>query len=77
MSIPYVQKVFIGKDKMLAALNNHQEVEDTIDNYNALLQEAFTFNTKSVYRDSYMAEVSYTENNKLKVIISEKTEKGV
>lgn len=77
MSIPYVQRVFIGKDKMLAALNNHQEVEDTINNYNALLQEAFTFNTKSVYRDSYMAEVSYTENNKLKVTVSEKTEKGV
>jgi hypothetical protein len=37
MAIPYVQRVFIGKEKMLAALNNHQELEDTIDNYNTLL----------------------------------------
>jgi hypothetical protein len=37
MAIPYVQRVFIGKDNMLKALNNHQEVEDTIDNYSALL----------------------------------------
>lgn len=74
MAIPYVQRVFIGKDNMLKALNNHQEVEDTIDNYNTLLQEAYTFNTSSIYRDSYMAEVSYTKEGKLQVQISEKTE---
>ena len=74
MAIPYVQRVFIGKDNMLKALNNHQEVEDTIDNYSTLLQEAYTFNTSSIYRDSYMAEVSYTKEGKLQVQISEKTE---
>lgn len=75
IALPYVQEVFIGKGTILKSLNKNPKVlEDTIDNYKAMLQEAFTFNTQGEYRDSYIAQVNYTEDGKLKLFYTYKTE---
>lgn len=75
IALPYVQDVFIGKGRLLNSLNRDRvALEDTMENYDSLLQEAFSFNTKSSYRDSYIAQVVYTDDNKLKVEISHRTD---
>lgn len=75
IAIPYVQEVFIGKNTLIQSLNRGRaEVEDTIENYELLLEEAFNFNTKSQYKDSFVANIEYTSNNKLQLRISIKTE---
>ena len=78
LSIPVVRNKFIGKDRLLKTLNNDRPpLEDTIVNYETLLQEAFEFNTKSPYRDSFVAQVGYTEDNKIKVVIADRTDDGL
>ena len=75
IALPYVQDVFIGKGTLLKSLNRSRTpLEDTMENYDSLLQEAFSFNTSSSYRDAYVAQVVYTDDNKLKVEVSYRTD---
>ena len=75
ITLPYVQENFIGKSNLLDSLNKGRTtLNDTMENYNSLLQEAFSFNTSSSYRDAYVAQVVYTDDNKLKVEISYRTD---
>lgn len=75
IALPYVQDHFIGRGNILKSLNKTPKiVEDTIDNYKAVMQEAFNFNTKGEYKDSYIAQVGYTEDGKLKLSYNYKTE---
>lgn len=74
ISIPYVQDVFLGKNAILNSLQKeNKELDDTLTNYEALIQEAFVFNTKSPYRESYIKQVVYTPEGKLKLEAVHKT----
>lgn len=75
IAIPYVQDKFIGKSTLLNSLNKDRvSLDDTMENYESLLQEAFSFNTNSPYRDGYVAQVTYTGDNKIKVEVSYRTD---
>ena len=66
-------KKFIGDVRMIQSIEKeYSEMEDTMQNYNSLLESAYTFNTNSMYRDSYIATVEHTEEGKLKVKINVK-----
>ena len=66
-------KKFIGDARMIQSIEKeYSEMEDTMQNYNSLLESAYTFNTNSMYRDSYIATVEHTEEGKLKLKINVK-----
>ena len=66
-------KKFIGDVRMIQSIEKeYSEMEDTMQNYNNLLESAYTFNTNSMYRDSYIATVEHTEEGKLKLKINVK-----
>lgn len=70
---PYI-KDFIGETKIIQGLEkDYTELEDTIENYNIVLEQAYNFNTTSAQRDSYVAYVD-SSNSKLKLKIVPKTE---
>lgn len=59
----YIQEV-IGSTKLEQSLQKrYPEVKDTLDNYNALLLGAHSFNTTSIHRDKYIATVEYSQGN--------------
>lgn len=63
-------KSFIGDELILKTLNTYEAKEDTIDNFNSLLEEARIFNTSSPYRNGFIATIEYTEDSKIVVQIS-------
>ena len=73
ISNPYIKRM-IGDTKMLTLLNSdYKPKEDTIVNYDNLLQEALDFNKNSPEKGNYVATVEYTKENQLKVQIHTKT----
>ena len=67
-------KKFVGDQTILESLNkNFTAIEDTRDNFNVVLEEAYRFNNESPYRNDYIATVEYTKDNKLIVQVSNKT----
>ena len=78
LAIPIVRNNFIGKNRLVESLNKENKAfEDTLDNYNNLLQDAFNFNTKSPYRDSFVANIDYTDDGKIKVNISDRSQQAL
>ena len=67
-------KSFIGDELILKTLNTYEAKEDTIDNFNSLLEEARVFNTTSPYKDGFIATIEYTEDNKIIVQVSKYTQ---
>lgn len=68
----YIKK-FIGDVRMIKSLEkDYSEMEDTMQNYNNLLESAYNFNTSSVHRDSYVATVEHSDNGNLKIKIQVK-----
>ena len=68
----YIKK-FIGDAKMINSLEKeYSEMEDTMQNYNNMLESAYNFNTSSIHRDSYIATVEHSDNGKLKLKIQAK-----
>ena len=73
VALPFVQEEFLGQETILHSLNkDRRSFDDTIENYELLLQETFNFNNSSPYKDSYVAQVVYTDDNKIKVQVSYK-----
>lgn len=73
MKVSYV-KSYIGEQTLRESIEKKfSPVEDTMDNYNMLLEEAKTFNDSSPNNDSYVAYVGYDKDNKLQVKIAKKT----
>lgn len=70
-------KKFIGDENILKSLNKYESKDDTIDNFNALLEESKQFNTTSLYKDDFIATVEYTKDNKIIIEISNKTQDKV
>ena len=76
MSIPYI-KTLIGKPSMKQSLNKKYSIrEDTIENYNQLLQEAKGFNDSNPNNSDYVAIVT-REDKGIKVSIVDKTEDNI
>ena len=68
----YIKK-FIGDVRMINSLEKeYSEMEDTMQNYNNMLESAYNFNTSSIHRDSYIATVEHSDNDKLKLKIQAK-----
>lgn len=77
LSNSYIQK-FIGNKKFIETLQQeYSETEDTINNYRAHLESAYSFNTSSPYRDSFVAIVDRTSENKIRVSIVPKNEQNI
>ena len=75
MNNPWI-KNFIGKARMLKSLNTFKPLEDTVDNFNIALEEAYAFNNNSQYED-YIATVEYTEDGKILTTVSPKSEAAI
>lgn len=73
LSNNYIKK-FIGDVRMIQSIeSNYSEVEDTMQNYNSMLESAYNFNTSSTHRDSYVATVEQNGNKlKLKINVKDK-----
>lgn len=72
LSNSYIKK-FIGDVRMIDSLEKeYTEMEDTMQNYNNMLESAYNFNTSSIHRDSYIATVEHSDNSKLKLKIQAK-----
>ena len=52
-------KKFIGDARILKSLNTFKALEDTIENFNICLEEAYRFNNSGEYTD-YIATVEYS-----------------
>ena len=66
-------KNFLGEVNILNSLNTFTAKDDTRDNYNLALEEAYNFNNISFYKDDYIATVEYTENGKIVTKVSKRT----
>ena len=74
---PYIQK-FIGNAKTIEVLaKKFEEKDDTMDNYNLLLEEAFNFNKTSPSAKKFVAIVDYTDTGKLKINIVPKSKESI
>lgn len=73
LSNNYIKK-FIGDVRMIQSIeSSYSEVEDTMQNYNSMLESAYNFNTSSTHRDSYVATVEQNGNKlKLKINVKDK-----
>lgn len=72
MQVKEVQNL-IGDYNTLKALNNQfQPLEDTLNNYAKLLNDAYNFNTNDPRNNDYIAYVNYTQDNKLTVLVRKK-----
>ena len=61
---------YIGDANIMTSLSKKfPAVEDTRENYEKLVDDAYIFNTTSKYKDKYVAVVNYTDSGKLKVVI--------
>ena len=69
-------KKFIGEARMLESLNTFKPLEDTLDNFNICLEEAYRFNNSGTY-ENYVATVEYTEDNKIVTKVSPRTIEAV
>ena len=77
LSNSYIQKI-IGSSRIIKNLQQqYSETEDTISNYRAHLESAYSFNTSSPYRDSFIAIVERSSENKIKVSIVPKNEDNI
>lgn len=73
MKVPYIKNL-IGQDQILESLNKmFSSLDNTIENYEVLVNEAYTFNTTHADKDDYVATVVEKEN-KLIVQVVPKTE---
>ena len=75
MSNSWIKK-FIGEARMLTSLNNFKPLEDTIENFNVALEEAYRFNNSDTY-DNYVATVEYTNDGKIVTKVSPRTTETV
>lgn len=69
-------KKFIGDARILKSLNTFKALEDTIENFNICLEEAYRFNNSGEYTD-YIATVEYTDDGKIITMISPRTTEAV
>jgi len=69
-------KKFIGDTRILESLNTFKPLEDTLENFNICLEEAYRFNNNDDY-DSYIATVEYTDTGKIVTKVSPKTTEAV
>lgn len=77
LSNAYIQKV-IGNNRFIKSIQQeYLETEDTINNYTAHLESAYSFNTTSPYRDTFIAIVEHTSENKIRVSIVPKNEQSI
>lgn len=77
LSNSYIQKI-IGSSRIIKNLQQqYSETEDTISNYRAHLESAYSFNTSSPYRDSFIAIVERSSEDKIKVSIVPKNEGSI
>lgn len=77
LSNTYIQKT-IGNTKLIKSLQQeYPETEDTINNYTAHLESAYSFNTTSPYRDALIAIVEHTLEDKIRVSIVPKNEQNI
>lgn len=71
-------KDLVGNIRMTEALNNkYVPMQDTIENYGILLNNAYQFNTSDEQKDSYVAVVEPIEDNKLALRFYPKTDDAV
>lgn len=71
-------KSVIGDKLRIEALEKQYPLqEDTVDNYNILLEYAYQFNNTNEQRDDFVAVVEHTDEGKLKVAIKPKTESTI
>ena len=64
---PYMQDKILGQSSFMDSVNNKfVELDDTISNYNRLVEEATQFNSQNKNKDRYIARVIKTEIGKLK-----------
>lgn len=71
-----VQK-YLGSGRLIeAADNSYKPVDDTLENYRNLLEEALQFNTTNKDRDKYVATVEHIDG-KIKVVINVSNEKYI
>ena len=69
-------KKFIGDARILESLNTFKPLEDTLENFNICLEEAYRFNNNNNY-DNYVATVEYTDTGKIVTKVSPKTTEAV
>lgn len=69
-------KKFIGEARMLESLNVYKPLEDTIENFNVALEEAYNFNNNGTY-ENYVATVEYTDDGKIVTKVSPRTTEAV
>ena len=66
-------KNFLGEGAILNSLNTFTAKDNTRDNYNLVLEEAYNFNNTSLYKNDYIATVEYTEDGKIVAKVSKRT----
>ena len=66
-------KNFLGEGAILNSLNTFTAKDNTRDNYNLVLEEAYNFNNTSLYKNDYIATVEYTEDGKIIAKVSKRT----
>lgn len=69
-------KKFIGDARILESLNTFKPLEDTLENFNVCLEEAYRFNNSNEY-NNYVATVEYTDDNKIVTKVSPRTTESV
>lgn len=69
-------KNFIGDVRILESLNTFKPLEDTLENFNICLEEAYRFNNNSTY-DNYVATVEYTDDGKIVTKVFPRTTEAV
>lgn len=63
IAVPSV-KNYIGNKKILEALNApYKSLENTLDNYNIIIEQVNFFNTESQYKDNYVASIEKDKGN--------------
>lgn len=71
-------KTIIGQNLMHESLQDKfKPVEDTRQNYEILLEDAYRFNTENEQRDDFVAVVDYVKDGQIGVIILPKTSKNI
>ena len=71
-------KTIIGQNLMHESIQDKfKPVEDTRQNYEILLEDAYRFNTENEQRDDFVAVVDYVKDGQIGVIILPKTSKNI
>lgn len=77
MNNTYIKSIISKQEKLDSLNKNYRAIDDTIENYDFLIDQAYEFNTNNENASDHVAIVDYTDNGKLKVKIVPKTEEAL